>query len=181
MRPPWRRAGGPSPPQRRLSSMRRLMRSSSAVSSMVRKSELSSSNTGFSSRASMSPVCARREALGGSIRGAFRLYTSSAEEVAVAAVAEGDAPQLGAAHALSETLAGPVALNARLAVDDGGDLGQRGTGEMTIERDQRIAQPQGLGGPACGRRVGRCREQTVQSRQPLCDGPDGVALVDAGA
>ena len=109
------------------------------------------------------------------------LSPRSADEVAVAGIADGPAPLQVAAQAPLQALAGPVALNALLPVDDGGDLGQRGTGVIAIESDQGIAQPQGLGRPTGDRRVGRCGEEAFQSRQPLCDGRDGVALVDASA
>jgi hypothetical protein len=109
------------------------------------------------------------------------LYTSSAQEAAVAAAAEGKAAQLVTAQALSEPLAGPVAFDALAAVDHGADLRQGGACGLAIEGDEPIAQPQGLCSPRRGYDVWLRAQKAFQPCQAVCDGRDGVAPVKVGA
>jgi len=120
---------------------------------------------------------------GGATRGVIELHTLSAEQLAIAAVAKCDAPLQVAPQAMPETLAGPVPFDALSAIDDCGSFTEGGAGAMAVVRDESIAEPLGVTGPArwCDRRIGRRSDETFQFAEPLRGGADRVALGDENA
>lgn len=126
----------------------------------------------------MSSTCVNRRTLGSSNgRGAQIAHPSSAQQIEVAAVAEGKATLPAATHAISQALAGPVAVDALPAVDHHGRFAQRKVGAETIESDQRIAEPLSLRGPGwrCAGKGARHDEQGIKIHKPLRDSADVAA------
>ncbi len=106
---------------------------------------------------------------------------SSAQEIEVAAVAEGLPALPAATHAVSQALAGPVAVDALPAVDDHGRFAQREPRTMAIESDQGIAEPFGLCGPA-GWRARKAigdEEKAIEGSKRLAENADVDAAMKA--
>lgn len=107
-------------------------------------------------------------------------HPSSAQEIEVAAVAERKAAVPAATHAISQALAGPVAVDALPAVDDDGGLAQREAGTMAIESDQGIAEPLGLRGPAwrcAGKAIGG-GDEAIEGSKPFAQNADVAAAME---
>lgn len=75
------------------------------------------------------------------------MYTCSAEQAAIAAVAQRLATLDVPAHTLPQAVARPLALDALTAVDDDGGLSQGGACAATIKPNQCVAESLGLRGP----------------------------------
>jgi hypothetical protein len=114
--------------------------------------------------------------LGSSNREGLQIaHPSSAQQIAVANVAEGAAALPAAAHAISQPLAGPVAVDSLPAVDDDSRLAQGESGTVAVESDQGIAQPLGLCCPV-RRRAGKpAREHGLERGERLAERADVAA------
>jgi hypothetical protein len=106
---------------------------------------------------------------------------SSAQEIEVAAVAKRKSALPAPPHAVSQALAGPVAVDALPAVDDHGGFAQREAGTMAIESDQGIAEPLGLRGPGrrCTRKASRGGEKAIEGSKRVAENADVVAAMEA--
>jgi hypothetical protein len=108
------------------------------------------------------------------------LHTRSSEEKrTIAAVAVGEAALPAATNVIPQALAGPVALDTLPAVDHNRRFSQGGAGTMAIERDQRIAQPLGLGSPTWrwAREPPGGGKQNLKSGERFTERADVAALV----
>jgi hypothetical protein len=111
----------------------------------------------------MVSVCPSWRSLGSSNREGLQIaHPSSTEEIVVVTVAEGAAALPAAAHAISQPLSGPVAIDSLSAVDDDSRRAQREAGTVAVESDQGIAESLGLGGPVRRRAPKSAGEQGLQ-------------------